>query len=70
MKEFVVKDSQGFRLRVKTWKCLRPADINALEFIQELKNKEGEIDSTSTYQFFMTDDEVKVLSEGLLKCLA
>lgn len=69
MKEFVVKDSQGFRLRVKTWKCLRPADMNALEFIQELKNKEGEVDSTSTYQFFMTDDEVKVLSEGLLKCL-
>ena len=66
MKEFTVKDHEGFRLRVKSWKCLSPSDLNAIEFIQESKNLEGEVDFTSTYQFFMTDDEIKTLAEGLV----
>ncbi len=67
MKEFVVKDTQGFRLRVKSWKCQRPTDLNAIEFLQESKNKDGEVDFVSTYQFFMTDSEIKTLAEGLIK---
>jgi hypothetical protein len=67
MKEFVVKDNAGFKLKVKSWKCKTPADLNAIEFIQESKNKDGEADLTSTYQFFMTDKEIAVLCEGLLK---
>ena len=67
MKEFVVKEDKGFRLRVKMWKCLRPNELNALEFIQECKDKDGEVDFSSTYNFFMTDAEVKSLCEGLLK---
>jgi len=67
MKEFVVKDSQGFRLRVKSWKCQNPSDLNAIEFVQECKNKDGEVDFASTYQFFMTDSEIKTLAEGLVK---
>jgi hypothetical protein len=65
MKEFVVKDNQGFRLRVKSWKCLSPNDLNAVEFIQESKDKDGEVDFTSTYQFFMTDKELSTLAMGL-----
>ena len=67
MKEFVVKESKAFRFRVKQWKCSSPSDLNALEFIQECIDKDGEVDFTSTYNFFMTDDEVKTLCEGLLK---
>jgi len=67
MKEFVVKETQGFRLRVKSWKCSTPSYLNTIEFIQECKNKNGEVDSTSTYQFFMTDEELKTLAEGLVK---
>ena len=67
MKEFVVKDSQGFRLRVKSWKCVSPSDLNAIEFIQESKDKDGNVDLSSTYQFFMTDAEIKTLAEGLIK---
>jgi len=66
-KEFTVKENAGFRLRVKSWKCLRPAELNAIEFIQETKDKHGDVDSTSTYQFFMTDDEITHLAQGLLK---
>lgn len=67
MKEFIVKDSAGFRLKVKTWKCLSPSDMNTLEFVQECKDKDGKVDFSSTYQFFMTDEEIKTLCNGLLK---
>jgi hypothetical protein len=66
MNSFVVKDTPGFRLSVKSWKCVRPNDLNALEFVQETKNSAGEVDMSSTYQFFMTDDEVVDLCNGLL----
>ncbi len=64
MKEFIVKENEGFRLRVKSWKCLRPNDLNAVEFVQETL-KDGETSMTSTYQFFLTDDEVKILCQGM-----
>lgn len=66
MKESIIKDTPGFRLRVKSWKCVNPAELNALEFIQECKNINGEVDMTSTYQFFMTDDELKILAQSLV----
>ena len=67
MKEFVVKEHEGFRLRVRSWKSVNPGEVNAVEFIQECKNEEGEVEFSSTYQFFMTDEEIKNLCEGLLK---
>ena len=64
MKEFVVKEDQAFRLRVKSWKCLTPNTLNAVEFINECM-KDGEVDFSSTYQFFMTDEEISTLAKGL-----
>ena len=66
MKEFTIKDTPGFRLKVKSWKCVNPASLNAIEIIQECKTKEGEVDMTSTYQFFMTDEELKILAQSLV----
>ena len=66
MNSFVIKDTPGFKLSVKSWKCLSPNDLNALEFLQETKNSAGEVDMSSTYQFFMTDEEVVDLCNGLL----
>jgi hypothetical protein len=65
MKNFVVKEDQAFRLRVKSWKCLSPSNLNSVEFIQESKNKEGDVDFSSTYNFFMTDEEMRTLAKGL-----
>lgn len=65
MKEFTVKEDQAFRLRVKSWKCLSPNNLNSVEFIQECM-KDGEVDFSSTYQFFMTDGEMKTLAQGLI----
>jgi hypothetical protein len=64
MKEFTVKEDAAFRLRVKSWKCLAPNTLNAVEFVQECM-KDGEVNFSSTYQFFMTDDEMKTLAQGL-----
>jgi hypothetical protein len=65
MKEFIVKEDTAFRLRVKSWKCLVPSTLNAVEFIQECKSDDGEVNFSSTYQFFMTDAEMQVLAKGL-----
>ena len=64
MKEFTVKEDQAFRLRVKSWKCVSPNNLNSVEFIQECL-KDGEVDFSSTYQFFMTDGEMTTLAQGL-----
>ena len=64
MKEFIVKEDAAFRLRVKSWKCLTPNTLNAVEFVQECM-KDGEVDFVSTYQFFMTDEEISTLAKGL-----
>lgn len=65
MKEFTVKEDDAFRLRVKSWKCLNPNTLNSVEFIQDCM-KDGKVDFTSTYQFFMTDEELKELAKGLM----
>lgn len=67
MKEFIVKDTQAFTLRVKSWKCISPSNLNAVEFVQECKDKDGEVEFSSTYQFFMTDSEISMLAQGLVR---
>ncbi len=67
MKAFTVKENKAFRLRVESKKCLRPAEFNHIQFIQECIGKDGEVDFTSTYQFFLTDEEVQTLAKELVK---
>jgi len=65
MKELVVKDGAGFRLRITVSDILSPASMKNIEFIQESKNKDGEVDFVSTYQFFMTEDELSTVGKFL-----
>jgi len=65
MKEFVLKDMDEYSLRVKTNKCSKPVGLNHIEFIQEKKNDKGEVVDTSTYEFFLTDSEIKTLVNNL-----
>ena len=67
MKEFTVKEDQAFRLRVKSWKCLTPNNLNAVEFIQECKDDTGEVNFSSTYNYFLTDEDIKVMVDGFSK---
>jgi len=65
MKEVIVKDTAGFQLRVKKWECLRPEGLFAVNFIQATKDKEGKIDNESTYEFFMTQDDINSVAKAL-----
>jgi hypothetical protein len=65
MKDFIVKETAGFRLRVTQKRCLRPEDLYSLDFVQEVKNDDGEVVTSSTYNFFLTDSEIETLVQGL-----
>jgi hypothetical protein len=67
MKEFVLKDMHQYTVRVKKNRCLRPQEFTHIEFIQESKNDKGEVVDTSTYQFFLTDSEIKTLVANLVE---
>ena len=64
MKDFIAKEAPDFKLRVTVNDCLRPTGVKSLEFINE-QYKDGELVGTSTYQFFMTQDEIHTLCQGL-----
>ena len=64
VKEFTIKDEKAFRLRVRHWKATSPSNLNSIEFIQDCM-RDGEVDFTSTFNFLMTDDELKTLAKGL-----
>jgi len=64
-KEFVIKQQTGFRIRVRTWKCARPTDLNALDFVQEILDDEGNVLDTSTYNFMLSDAELRSLKDQL-----
>ena len=63
-KEFIVKDEQAFRIKVRHWKAINPDTLHSIEFVQECM-KDGEVDFTSTYNFLMDSNEIKSLITGL-----
>jgi len=63
--EFIIKNQPGFRIRVRTWKCVRPTDLNALDFVQEILDDGGNVLNTSTYNFLLTDSELRSLKDQL-----
>lgn len=64
-KEMVIKESEGFRLRMEKWECISPKGYYALNLIQESINENGEIFQTSTYNFHMDKEEIQRLAYGL-----
>lgn len=65
MKTFTIKENSGFRLKLQTWPCVAPKGLHTVEFVQESKNLFGEVDLSSTYQFFMTSEELITLANTL-----
>jgi hypothetical protein len=60
----VIKENAGFRLTLKKEPCLMPSGLNNVEMIQE-QLEDGRVIQTSTYQFFMTKDEIHTLAKAL-----
>ena len=65
LKKFTVKEDQAFRLRVESWECLSPKGLYAVDFVNECLDKDGNVDHTSTYNFFLTKEDMKTLAQGL-----
>lgn len=70
VKEFVAKEHEGYRLRIRSWEGINPKGLFSLDFIQESLDKDGDVQTTSTYNFHMTKEEVASLCNGLLKNVA
>lgn len=64
--KFTVKDNDSFRVRVETWEVISPKGLYNLDFIQECLDKDGNVEHASTYNFFMTKEEIGELCKGLL----
>ena len=62
----IIKENAGYRLLLKKSSCLLPEGLNNVEFTGE-QLKDGEIVNSSTYQFFMTQDELETLAKALVK---
>lgn len=60
-----IKEKDHFRLIMKKEPCMMPEDLNNIEMIQE-QVKDGKIVNSSTYQFFMTQDELETLAKALV----
>ena len=66
VKKFTVKEDSAFRVRVESWEAMVPRGLMAVDVIQESLNDSGEVDSTSTYNFHMTREEIQLFAKGLL----
>jgi hypothetical protein len=66
VKKFIVKEDSAFRVRVESWEAIVPKGLMAVDVIQECLNDKGEVDSTSTYNFHMTREEIQLFAKGLI----
>lgn len=60
----VIKENDAFRLSLNKNLCVMPTDLFHIEMTQECL-KDGEVSSSSTYQFFMTQSEIETLAKAL-----
>jgi len=65
VKDVTIKQSEGFRLRLQKWEVLSPKGTYAVNFINESLDEDGEVWQSSTYNFFMTEQEINDLCKGL-----
>jgi hypothetical protein len=66
VKNITIKDSPSFKVRVESWESVAPKGLMAVDIIQECLDDKGQISSSSTYNFHMNREEIKLLCEGLL----
>jgi hypothetical protein len=63
-KEVIIKENEGFRVRMVKHEVLMPKGIFSLDIIQE-SLKDGKVADTQTYNFFMNKEELQTLAHGL-----
>jgi len=63
-REMTVKESEGFRVRMVKHEVSSPKGLFSLDLIQE-SLKDGVVQDTATYNFFMTKSELTTLAYAL-----
>lgn len=64
-KEMVIKESEGFRLILKKHEVLSPKGLFSIDLVNECLKEDGTISQTSTYNYFLTKEELQSLAYGL-----
>jgi hypothetical protein len=59
-----IKESEAFRLILKKNPCLAPQGLNSIEMVGE-QLTDGKVSNSSTYQFFMTQEQMNTLAKAL-----
>jgi len=63
--KMTIKESEGFRLRLEKHEVLSPKGLYSVDLINEMLKADGTIQDSSTYNFFMTREELQTLAYGL-----
>jgi hypothetical protein len=61
----VIKESEGFRLTLRKHEVLSPKGTFSVDLINESIKEDGTVGQTSTYNYFMTKEELQALAYGL-----
>lgn len=64
-KEMVIKESEGYRLTLKKHEVLSPQGLFSIDMVQESIKEDGTVGQVSTYNYFMTKEELQALAYGL-----
>lgn len=64
-KEMVIKESKGFRLTLVKHEVISPKGLMSVDLINDSLKQDGTVGQTSTYNFFMTKEELQALAYGL-----
>jgi len=63
--EKVIKEHEGFRLVLKKHEVLSPKGLFSIDMEQQ-NLKDGVVQDTATYNFFMTQEEIATLASALI----
>jgi hypothetical protein len=64
-KEMTIKESEGFRVRMVKHEVLSPKGLFSVDLINESLDTNGVVTDVSTYNYFMTKEELQTLALGL-----
>ena len=64
-KEATIKESEGFRVRMVKHEVLSPKGLFSIDLINETLKEDGTVSDTSTYNYFMTKEELQRLAYAL-----
>lgn len=63
--EATIKESEGFRVRMVKHEVISPKGLYSIDLINETLDEDGVVKDTSSYNYFMTKEELQRLAYAL-----